>query len=253
MAGGFLAHELGVEYKSVDSQIDYFTHKLLHGIIGAGMGALSDGKALAGFIGAAVGEVVGEAYATGNPEAFDANHENYDPHLRDSLQYKGEALAQVTAALAASVLGQNPNTAAHTAHNAVTENSFVVKALLKVGKEALKKGSKGTKVAKNKKPGQDLKGTPDQKPLLGKNPRVSKHRTSTDAGKNADRSTAKSIFRNQTKGEKVPTKPIKKGGEMRTSKNGSKIRFNQDGSTRVDLPNRGTKPNGETIHFKGDK
>ncbi|NCP61737.1 MAG: hypothetical protein GW748_00865 [Alphaproteobacteria bacterium] len=87
-----------------------------------------------------------------------------------------------------------------------------------------------------------------KKPLLGKNPRVSSHRTSTDVGKEGDRATAKSIFRNQTKGQKVvddkfPDKLI------RRSENGTNIRFNTDGSTRIDLPNRGTQPNGETIHF----
>ncbi len=70
--------------------------------------------------------MVGEAYADANPDAFDGTHEDFDLSLRENLQYKGEALAQVSAALAASVLGQDPNTAAHTAQNAVSENAFSV-------------------------------------------------------------------------------------------------------------------------------
>ncbi|HBN22456.1 MAG TPA: hypothetical protein DD412_04390, partial [Holosporales bacterium] len=124
VAGSFFAHEWGGKYKDVDSQIDYFTHKLVHGIIGAGMGAISDGEALAGAIGGVVGEVVGEAYVETHPEGFDTTSEDYDPTLRKSLQKKGEILTQVTSALAAAFLDQNPNVAACTALNAVTENSF---------------------------------------------------------------------------------------------------------------------------------
>ncbi|NCQ67399.1 MAG: DUF637 domain-containing protein, partial [Alphaproteobacteria bacterium] len=124
IAGGFFAHEWGLEYKDVDSQIDYFTHKLIHGIIGAGMGAISDGEALAGSIGGVVGEVVGEAYADTHPEGFDPTHEDFDPSLRESLKNRGEILTQVSAALAAAFLGETPNVAACTAFNAVHENAF---------------------------------------------------------------------------------------------------------------------------------
>jgi hypothetical protein len=124
IAGGFFAHEWGLKYKDVDSQIDYFTHKLVHGIIGAGMGAISDGEALAGFIGGVVGEVVGEAYADTHPEGFNPDAEDYDPDLHKSLKKKGEILTQVSAALAAAFLGENPNVAACTAFNAVHENAL---------------------------------------------------------------------------------------------------------------------------------
>ena len=88
------------------------------------MGAISDGEALAGSIGGVVGEVVGEAYADTHPEGFNPDAEDYDPELHKSLKKKGEILTQVSAALAAAFLGENPNVAACTALNAVHENAF---------------------------------------------------------------------------------------------------------------------------------
>lgn len=84
------------------------------------------------------------------------------------------------------------------------------------------------------------------KPLLGKNPRVTKSRTNTDLP--GGKATAKSIFRNQTKGQRIEQKELSNGGLRRWVEDGPQIRFNPDGSVRVDLPNRG--PLGtETIHF----
>ncbi len=95
----------------------------------------------------------------------------------------------------------------------------------------------------------DLDGvTKGRKDLLGKNPKIKKDRTNTDLENVTDRSTAKSIFRNQTKGQKV--QQFEKNGEIRRrSQDGSQIRMNSDASTRIDLPGRGTQPNGETIHL----
>ena len=88
------------------------------------------------------------------------------------------------------------------------------------------------------------------KPLLGNNPRVTTFRTNTDllGGK----TTAKSIFRNQTKGQKVEQFQDKNGTIRRRTENGIQIRMNSNGSTRLDLPGRGARPNGETVHFYGE-
>jgi uncharacterized protein RhaS with RHS repeats len=88
-----------------------------------------------------------------------------------------------------------------------------------------------------------------RQPLMGRNdtsgPSSTRH--TTDAGPNGNRATAKSIFRNQAEGKKTTT--TTSGGGTRTrAENGVQIRLQPNGSARVDLPNRGTKPNGETIH-----
>jgi hypothetical protein len=89
---------------------------------------------------------------------------------------------------------------------------------------------------------------PGSKPLLGQNPKDGGSRTNTDL--QGDRATAKSIFRHETKGQTVTQQPTKDGqGILRQSEDGTKIRMNADGTTRVDLPGRGPLPNGETIHI----
>lgn len=87
------------------------------------------------------------------------------------------------------------------------------------------------------------------KPLLGRNPTTSKTRTNTDLDTVNDRATAKSIFRNQTKGQKIRQFEKDDGTIVRRADDGTQIRMNTDGSTRLDLPSRGTQPNGETVHF----
>lgn len=89
----------------------------------------------------------------------------------------------------------------------------------------------------------------EKKPLLGQNPKIKKDRTLTDLNPVHDRATAKSIFRNQTKGQNVRQFTNKKGDIIRHADNGIQIRMNPDGSTRLDLPRRGIQSNGETIHF----
>ena len=88
-----------------------------------------------------------------------------------------------------------------------------------------------------------------KKPLLGHNPKIKKSRTLTDLDPVHDRATAKSIFRNLSKGQHVRQFKNKKGDIIRRADDGTQIRMNPDGSTRLDLPGRGTQPNGETIHF----
>ena len=85
------------------------------------------------------------------------------------------------------------------------------------------------------------------KPLLGQNPSYTKNRTNTDL--TGDRSTAKSISRNQTRGHKIEQIEMPNGGTRRTAPDGSQIRINPDGTNRLDLPGRGPRPNGETIHI----
>jgi hypothetical protein len=85
------------------------------------------------------------------------------------------------------------------------------------------------------------------KPLLGRNPKVGGNRTNTDLP--GDRSTAKSIFRNQTRDQDVTQSSLPDGGVRRTAADGTQIRLNADGTTRLDLPGRGPSPNGETVHI----
>ena len=81
--------------------------------------------------------------------------------------------------------------------------------------------------------------------LLGSNPRAGGGRVNTDLP--GGRATAKSIFRAETEGEVVTQGVMKNGGTIRMTESGKAIRFNPDGTTRVDLP-RG--PTGrETIHL----
>lgn len=92
-----------------------------------------------------------------------------------------------------------------------------------------------------------LKAARGAKPLLGRNPVSSGTRTNTDLP--GDLSTAKSIFRNQTRGQDVTQTTMPNGGVRRTAADGTQIRINPDGSARLDLPGRGNSPNGETIHI----
>jgi RHS repeat-associated protein len=85
------------------------------------------------------------------------------------------------------------------------------------------------------------------KPLMGRNPKPGGPRTNTDLGPNGDRASAKSVFRNQAEGKKTTTS-MENGGTRTRAENGVQIRYNPDGSSRVELPNRGSAPNGESIH-----
>ena len=85
------------------------------------------------------------------------------------------------------------------------------------------------------------------KPLMGRNPQPGGSRTNTDLGPNGDRASAKSVFRNQAEGKKTTT-TMDNGGTRTRADNNVQIRHNPDGSSRVDLPNRGSAPKGESIH-----
>ncbi|KQY91781.1 hypothetical protein ASD21_15840, partial [Caulobacter sp. Root1455] len=91
-------------------------------------------------------------------------------------------------------------------------------------------------------------GSSESKPLLGRNPQAGGSRTNTDLP--GGRSTAKSIFRNQTRGQSVSQQQLGNGGVRRSAPDGKQIRMNPNGSTRVDLPGRGPAKNGETIHVE---
>jgi len=87
------------------------------------------------------------------------------------------------------------------------------------------------------------------KPLLGRNPVKgggSNPRVNTDL--TGGRPVGKSIFRNAAKGKSVIQEKLGNGGVRRTLPDGTQIRMNPDGSTRVDLPGRGPTGN-ETVHI----
>ena len=94
---------------------------------------------------------------------------------------------------------------------------------------------------------QATKAAKSGKALLGQNARSAGKRTATDLA--GDRATAKSIFRNQTRGQDVTQTTMQNGGIRRTAADGTQIRMNPDGTTRLDLPARGPLPNGETVHI----
>jgi hypothetical protein len=82
--------------------------------------------------------------------------------------------------------------------------------------------------------------------ILGRNPRIGSGRVNTDLP--GGRATGKSIFRHFTKGQPVTSEAMENGTIRRFAPDGTQIRMNPDGSTRLDLP-RG--PLGrETIHIK---
>ncbi|HEX4954100.1 MAG TPA: RHS repeat-associated core domain-containing protein [Thermoanaerobaculia bacterium] len=81
--------------------------------------------------------------------------------------------------------------------------------------------------------------------LLGKNARPAATRINTDLP--GGRATAKSIFRNLTKGQSVRQKALDSGGVRRfTSNNSVTIRLNPDGTARIDLKRNGIR---ETIRL----
>jgi hypothetical protein len=87
-------------------------------------------------------------------------------------------------------------------------------------------------------------GEKQAQPLVGNNPKEAGSRTNTDLP--GGHTAAGKTFGEQTAGQQTKTDP-KTGHQV--SEDGSRLRKNPDGTARVDLPNRGTKPNGETIHF----
>ena len=94
-----------------------------------------------------------------------------------------------------------------------------------------------------------VRNTSPSRPLLGNNPRTASGRTNTDLSPFNARAVAKSIYRHITKDLNVKSFTTKGGGIRRRAQDGTQIRMNPDGSTRIDLPHRGPQPNGETIHF----
>ncbi len=88
------------------------------------------------------------------------------------------------------------------------------------------------------------------KPLLGKSPVLGKNKNRINTKLEGGTATAKSIFRNQTKGQKVAQEALgPKGGIRRFTDDGTAIRLpNNGGGARIDLPGRGSAGR-ETIHF----
>ncbi|HBN23277.1 MAG TPA: hypothetical protein DD412_08590, partial [Holosporales bacterium] len=149
VVGGTLANQAGIQYKAQDSDINYVMHKIIHGVIGGVSGLVSGGseEAFASAIGATIGEIVGEGYEKAHHGGvYDPDHPSFNAKEREDMVKKGTMFSELSAAVFAGVLGQDPNAAARAARTAVTENSFAVKLLLKAGKELFKKGAKeGTK------------------------------------------------------------------------------------------------------------
>ncbi|MFZ9936118.1 MAG: hypothetical protein ACO3JG_03570, partial [Luteolibacter sp.] len=88
------------------------------------------------------------------------------------------------------------------------------------------------------------------KPLLGKNPTLGKNGNRINTELDGGTASAKSIFRNQAKGQKVTQHPLSpKGGVRRVAEDGTQIRMPNNGKgARIDLPGRGSAGR-ETIHF----
>ena len=88
------------------------------------------------------------------------------------------------------------------------------------------------------------------KPLLGKNPTLGKNGNRINTEHEGGTASAKSVFRNQTRGQKVSQHPLSpKGGVRRVAEDGTQIRMPNNGKgARIDLPGRGSTGH-ETIHF----
>ncbi|HBN21973.1 MAG TPA: hypothetical protein DD412_01895, partial [Holosporales bacterium] len=127
VVGGTLANKVGVEYKAKDSDINYVMHKIIHGVIGGVSGLISGGteEAFASAIGATIGEIVGESYEKAHRGGvYDPQHPSFNAKEREDMVKKGTMFSELSAAVFAGVLGQDPNAAARAANTAVTENSF---------------------------------------------------------------------------------------------------------------------------------
>ena len=82
--------------------------------------------------------------------------------------------------------------------------------------------------------------------LEGENARDGGNRTNTDLP--GGRQAAEEKFKELTKGQSTTKHPMANGGEREVAPDGTQIRRNPDGTTRVDVPGRG--PYGrETIHY----
>ena len=104
---GYLAGQVGAEYR--DGYLDYVNHKLLHFVIGAGLGAASNlqdpgAGALGGGIGAMAAEIVGGAL----PNTIDINDR--------------ADVGRMIGAVAALLAGQDVNAAVLAGTNAVQNN-----------------------------------------------------------------------------------------------------------------------------------
>lgn len=133
VVGGTLANKVGVEYKAKDSDINYVMHKIIHGVIGGISGLISGGteEAFAAAIGATIGEIVGEGYEKAHRDGvYDPNHPSFNAKEREDMVRKGTMFSELSAAVFAGVLGQDPNAAARAANNAVTENAFLIRPTL---------------------------------------------------------------------------------------------------------------------------
>ena len=93
-------------------------------------------------------------------------------------------------------------------------------------------------------PATPAAGDKQPQPLVGNNPKDGGSRTNTDLPGGHEAATG--TFGEQTAGQAVRTDP---STGHQVSEDGSRLRLNPDGTARVDLPNRGSQPNGETVHF----
>ncbi|AIL13917.1 hypothetical protein IM40_11330 (plasmid) [Candidatus Paracaedimonas acanthamoebae] len=158
--GGLGANEIAQLYS--DGQFEYLTHKLAHAILGGGMGAiLSDDiekGLLSGAIGGFFGEIAGEELVK----------RLGDKQLTTVLGQMDETVmkAQLTAAIATMLAGEDIGVATFTAENAIRNNSFLVK---KIGKKLLEKVASKQAL---KKVAKDIDTSPfskETKKLIGRN------------------------------------------------------------------------------------
>jgi hypothetical protein len=112
VVGAVCAGELGQTFKTEDGTrtiLDQIMHKALHGVVGAGIGAIKSKDALKGMLAGAIGAVTAEIVA-------ESSSESLSPNMRADLGRLG-------AALAAFVSRQDIDIAVFAGTNAV-ENNF---------------------------------------------------------------------------------------------------------------------------------
>lgn len=133
--GGYLASKVGIAHKT--GALDEVSHKLAHGVIGAGMAKITGGEAVAGALGAIVGEIIGQEY-----RAYQEAHNKFNPASPDfnKVVERGVALSRLSAAFVALLAGQDPTSAAETAGNAVRNNALSLVVPLVTGGVALYEG-----------------------------------------------------------------------------------------------------------------
>jgi hypothetical protein len=136
--GGLGANEIAQVYS--DGQLDYLTHKLAHALLGAGMGSILSEDVARGMLSGAVGGFFGEVTGEELVEQLGDKRLTTVLGQMDATVMK----AQLAAAIATVLIGQDVGVATFVAENAIRNNSYLRSLILtiKAGEQVVKAGAK---------------------------------------------------------------------------------------------------------------